>query len=132
MKLSAERVKPRQAVADTLALFAFEDGKTLAGGWAADRRLEKRYFDAARAEDFKGKEKTVVVFYPESAKPARRVIVAGLGKAAAFDAEKLRRASAAIANRIKALDGKDVTYGLPLDRRAAVPVREQAQAAVAR
>ena len=130
MKLIAERVKPRQAVADTLALFAFEDAKTLAGGWAADRRLEKRYNDAARAEDFKGKEKSVLVFYPESAKPARRILVAGLGKASAFDAEKLRRASAAIANRIKSIDGKDVTYGLPLDRRAAVPAREQAQAAV--
>ena len=131
MKLIAERMKPRQAVSDTLALFAFEDSKTLAGLWAVqDRRLEKRYHDAARAEGFKGKEKTVLVFYPESAKPARRIIVAGIGKSAAFDAEKLRRASAAIANRIKALDGKDATFDLPLDRRAAVPAREQAQAAV--
>jgi leucyl aminopeptidase len=129
MKLTAERVKPRQAVADTLALFVFEDAKTLAGGWD-DRRLEKRYSDAARAEDFKGKEKSVLVFYPESAKPARRIIVAGLGKAASFDAEKLRRAAAAIANRIRPLDGKEITIGLPLDRRAAVPPREQAQAVI--
>src|SRR5688572_2692563 len=131
MKLIAERVKPRQAVTDTLALFAFEDAKGLAGGWSTqDRRLEKRYADAARAEDFKGKEKSVLVFYPESAKPARRILVAGLGKASTFDAERLRRASAAIANRVKPLDGREVTIGLPLDRRAAVPAREQAQAAI--
>ena len=131
MKLIAERVKPRQAVADTLALFAFEDAKSLAGDWAKhDRRIEKLYANAARAEDFKGKEKSVLVFYPDGAKPARRVVVAGLGKAAAFDAEKLRRAAAGITNRIKSLDGKEITFGLPLDRRAAVAPREQAQAAV--
>lgn len=131
MKLIAEKVKPKQAVADTLALYVFENADAPAGGWSAkDRRLEKRYAEAARAEDFKGKEKTVLVFYPENAKPARRVVVAGLGKAPAFDAERLRRATAAIANRIKSLDGHELTVGLPLDRRAAVPVREQAQAAV--
>ncbi|HZL71642.1 MAG TPA: leucyl aminopeptidase [Planctomycetota bacterium] len=130
MKLTAERVKPRQAVADTLALFAFEDGKGLAGAWSAkDPRLAKRYAAAAKAEDFKGKEKTLLVFYPESGKPARRIIVVGLGKSSAFDSERLRRAAAAIAGRVKPLDGKEITLDLPLDRRAAVSPREQAQAA---
>jgi leucyl aminopeptidase len=128
MKLIAEKVKPRQAVADTLALFAFEDAKAPAGAWSAkDPRIVKRFAAAAKAEDFKGKEKTILVFYPETGKPARRIIVAGLGKASAFDAEKLRRASAAIANRVRPLDGKEITVDLPLDRRADVSPREQAQ-----
>ncbi|HTF58083.1 MAG TPA: leucyl aminopeptidase [Planctomycetota bacterium] len=131
MKLLAERLRSRQALGDTLAIFAFEDEGRPAAGWSSiDRPLERRFAEAARLEDFKGKEKSLLVFYPEGGRPARRIAVAGLGKASAFDAERLRRAVAVITNRIKGLGGREVMIGLPLDRRAAVAPREQAQAAV--
>jgi leucyl aminopeptidase len=130
MELTVRRPKDRGTASYTLALFAFEEEGRPVGPWGSlDPRLGAKVAEAARREEFKGKEKTLVVFYPDGGKPARRVVVAGLGKPAAFDAEKLRRAAAAVANRIKSLDGASVTLALPLDRRSAVPVRDQAQAA---
>ncbi len=83
---------------DTLARFVFEGDF---GSLAA----------AAKDNNFSGKEREILVAYP--GKPARRVIAAGLGKKEKLTLEKLRRASASIALRAKALGLADFSIVPP-------------------
>src|SRR5581483_37116 len=81
---------------ETLVRFAFEgelDG----------------FKDAARANNFSGRERELLVTYDRS----RRHVVAGLGKKDKFTTEKLRRAAAAAAVRARALDLPDLSVQLP-------------------
>ncbi len=70
--------------------------------------------EEAKANNFSGKEREVLVCYPRGGK---RLIVAGLGKKERFDTEKLRRAAASIALRAKALDLAEISVGLPAGNR---------------
>ena len=63
----------------------------------------------ARSNNFCGKEREVLVAYPAKGKPAKRVIAAGLGKREQFTTEKLRRAAAAAAIRVRALELAEVS-----------------------
>jgi leucyl aminopeptidase len=101
---------PGSPKGDTLAHFVFE-GET------------DPFRQAARDNNFSGKEKEVLVHYP--GKPARRVIAAGLGKKARFTPEKLRRAAAAVAQRARSLALESLSLTLPPGDRA-----ENTQAAV--
>lgn len=56
----------------------------------------------AKANNFSGKERELLVTYP--GKPVRRLIVAGLGRKDKFTVEKLRRAAASVAQRARTLD----------------------------
>ncbi|MBI4563280.1 MAG: leucyl aminopeptidase, partial [Planctomycetes bacterium] len=129
MKLAAERRASLRLPIETFLLFAFEDERSPAGRWAPPAAaLEKSYAEAARNEDFKGKEKSVLVFYPADGRPALRVVVVGLGKRPKFDGEKLRRAAGQAANRIKSLRGGDVTVVPPDESGRNVSLADQAQA----
>jgi leucyl aminopeptidase len=63
--------------------------------------------DDAKANNFAGKEREVMVTYP--GKPARRLIVAGLGKKDKFTTEKLRRAAAQVGQRARSLDLAEIS-----------------------
>ncbi len=123
MKVSAIARKSAPSRPDTLVTFAFEDAKDA----RADAALARLVAEASRNEEFKGKEKAVLAFYPAGGVPARRVVVAGLGRNGKVDAEKFRRAAAAAANRLKA-GAPEVLVRLPEGGRADVSLREQAQA----
>ncbi len=55
--------------------------------------------------DFKGKLGEIAVLYPDGVK-AKRVLLAGLGKEKDFDVDKVRRVSAKVAQKARALDVK--------------------------
>jgi leucyl aminopeptidase len=61
----------------------------------------------AEANNFRGKEKEILVAYP--GRPAHRLIVAGLGPKAGLSLEKLRRATAQIALRSRALALREIS-----------------------
>ncbi len=105
MRFTAESPK-----GETLARFAFE-GDT------------GEFRQAARDNNFSGKEKEVLVHYP--GKPARRVITAGLGRKDLFTPERLRRAAALVGLRAKALGLSELSVVPPPGDR-----REHAQAVV--
>ncbi len=83
---------------ETLARFAFE-------GELDD------FKQAAKDGNFSGKEKEILVHYP--GRPARRVIVAGLGKKGRFTTEKLRRAAALVARQARSLGLRELSMVLP-------------------
>jgi leucyl aminopeptidase len=88
---------------ETLAKFVFEgelDG----------------FRDEAKANNFSGKEREVLVAYPK--KGPRRLIAAGLGKKDKFDTEKLRRAAAAAAGRARALELSELSVEVPAGNRS--------------
>ena len=58
--------------------------------------------DDAKANNFSGKERELMVAYP--GKPAKRLIVAGLGRKEKFTTEKLRRSAAQVGQRARSLD----------------------------
>jgi leucyl aminopeptidase len=71
--------------------------------------------DEARANNFAGKEREVLVTYPGRAK---RLIVAGLGKKDKFTTEKLRRAAALVGQRARALALAEISCVPPSGDRA--------------
>ena len=66
---------------------------------------------AARDNNFTGKDREVLVAYP--GKPARRVIAVGLGKKDKLTIERLRRAAAVGATRVRGLDLTEVSVEPP-------------------
>src|SRR5262245_49748611 len=67
--------------------------------------------EQAKANNFTGKEREILVLYP--GKPAKRLIVAGLGRKDKFTTEKLRRAAALVGQRARALDLADISVVPP-------------------
>jgi leucyl aminopeptidase len=67
--------------------------------------------DEARAHNFSGKERELMVAHP--AKGPKRLIVAGLGKREKFTTEKLRRAAAQIGQRARTLDLAEISIVPP-------------------
>ena len=127
MKFAAEKRAAVKLPLETLVAFAFEDDGRLAGAVdGLDASLQKKFPAAAANDDFKGKEKSALVFYPADGRPAKRVVVAGLGKRARFDLEKLRRASAIAASRCRSTGTGDAAVVLP---DVSADLREQAQTA---
>lgn len=94
---------------DTIIVNLFE-GVTAPSGatGAVDQALDGAISDLIAGGDFKGKAGEVAVLYPRGALAARRVLVAGLGKAESFDLEAVRNASAAAAKKARDLSAKVV------------------------
>jgi leucyl aminopeptidase len=78
---------------------------------------------AAQDNNFSGKDREILVFYP--GRPARRVLAVGLGKKVAFTTERLRRAASLAARQVRSLDLKNASFTLPPGDR-----RENARAVV--
>jgi leucyl aminopeptidase len=72
--------------------------------------------DAAKANNFSGKERDLLVTYP--GKPSKRLIVAGLGRKDKFNTERLRRAAAQIAQRARSLDLTEISIVPPAGDRS--------------
>jgi leucyl aminopeptidase len=95
--------------ADTLIVNLFE-GVAIPGGatGAVDQALSEAIRDLIAGGDFNGKAGETAVLYPRGVIKARRVIVAGLGKADEFDLEGVRRAAAAAIKRARDLKSQKV------------------------
>ncbi len=129
MKTTADRRTKVKFPVDTLLLFAFAGDNKPAGKWdSIDIKLQQKYNAAAKAEGFSGKEKETLSFLSPDGKPAKRVVVAGLGERKKFDAERIRRAAGFAAPKLKTTKSVDVL--LPMEQRLAVEAGEQAQAMV--
>jgi leucyl aminopeptidase len=72
--------------------------------------------DAAKSNNFSGKERDLLVTYP--GKPSKRLIVAGLGRKDKFNTEKLRRAAAQVGQRARSLDLTEISIVPPAGDRA--------------
>lgn len=117
--------------ADTIIVNLFE-GVTAPGGatGAVDIALGGMISDLIAGGDFKGKTGEVAVLYPHGAIAARRVLVAGLGKADSFSLEGVRRASAAAIKRARDLNAQHVATIVHGAGIGGLDVRAAAQATV--
>ncbi|MGE5589654.1 MAG: leucyl aminopeptidase [Bacillota bacterium] len=96
--------------ADALIVNLFE-GVTIPGGatGAVDQALGGAISDLIRSGEIKGKVGEVAVVHTLGRIPARRVLVAGLGKADSFDLEKVRVVSAAAVRKARDLGAAHVS-----------------------
>lgn len=131
MKLSVLKGNIQDSRADTLIVNLFE-GVTAPGGGtgAVDRTLNGAISEVIQAGDFRGKTGEVAVLYPRKAIPAQRVIVVGLGKAADFDLEGVRRAAATAIRKARDLGASQVATILQGAGIAGLPPGAAAQALV--
>ncbi len=95
MKIRIEKGKAAKYPCELLLLFSFESYQLLEGP-LQDVDSEWKGFISAliRQEDFKGELFESRLLYTQGALPAKRVLLAGLGKRDEFDLEKWRGASA--------------------------------------
>lgn len=109
MQLNIVQGNIQESQADTLVVNLFE-GVTQPGGATAalDRALNGAISEMIASGDLTGKAGEVGVVYTRGAIPAKRVLVAGLGKQEAFDLEAARRASAGALKRARDLNARDV------------------------
>lgn len=119
-----------QAV-DTIIVNLFE-GVTVPGGatGAVNKALNGAISELIANGDISGKAGEVGVLYPRGLIPAKRVLVAGLGKAADFDLEGVRKAAATAVTRARDLNAKAVATIVHGAGIAGLPAGASAQATV--
>lgn len=119
-----------QAV-DTIIVNLFE-GVTIPAGatGAVDKALNGAISELIANGDVSGKAGEVGVLYPRGLIPAKRVLVAGLGKSSDFDLEGVRKAAAAAVTRARDLNAKAVATIVHGAGIAGLPAGAAAQATV--
>lgn len=117
--------------ADTLVVNLFE-GVLNPGGatGAVDQALKGAISELIAGGDFSGKAGETAVLYPRGLLPARRVVLAGLGKQASFDLEAVRRASAVALKKAQDLNAKHVASIIHGAGIGGLQMQEAAQATV--
>jgi leucyl aminopeptidase len=78
-----------------------------------DEALPEAVVGLLEAEDFKGRAKQTLLLYPRGAVPARRVLLFGLGKPSAVNADSLRHLAAASTQRARELHAATLAMNLP-------------------
>ena len=110
----------------------FEGEKELGGSIArVDGALDGRITDVVARGDFRGKEgQTLLLYPPQGALPAERVLLVGMGKPEGHDVERLRRAAGTAAKQALKLNVRSYASVLHSTDPAAsrVPGREAGQA----
>ncbi|MEM6752651.1 MAG: leucyl aminopeptidase [Cyanobacteria bacterium P01_C01_bin.38] len=100
---------------DGLAIGLFEDGLDLTGDLAAvDKKLNGALKELIEDEEFKGKLNSTAFTRLSSGNSIRKVILVGLGKADALNAESLRRAAASAGKLAKKQKCKTLGISLPV------------------
>ncbi len=131
MRVDVQQGSIQESAADTIIVNLFE-GVTSPGGatGAVDSALDEAISELIASGDLRGKEGEAAVFYPRGAIPARRVIIAGLGRSDKFDLEQVRRAAAAAIKKARALRAEHVAtivHGAGIGR---LPVALAAQSTI--
>lgn len=100
---------------DGLAIGLFEEGLDLTGDLAAlDKKLDGALKELIEDEEFKGKPNSTAFTRLSSGTSIRKVMLVGLGKADAFNAESLRRAAASAGKLAKKQKCKSLGISLPV------------------
>ena len=109
MKLAVSQGSIVNTAADTIIVNLFE-GVSMPGGatGAIDQELGGAVRELIANGDLKGKLGEVGVIYPRGAIKAKRVLVAGLGKAEKLDLEVIRRAASHAIKKARELGAKQV------------------------
>ncbi|HSO26972.1 MAG TPA: leucyl aminopeptidase [Anaerolineales bacterium] len=108
MQVIARQGLIQEIEADAIIVNLFEGVETPGGATGAvDRALDGAISELIAGGDLRGKLGEVAVLYPRQA-PARRVLVVGLGPAAGFDLEAVRRAAATAIKRARELNARKV------------------------
>ena len=117
--------------ADAIIVNLFE-GVTEPGGatGAVNRALDGAIGELIAGGDLRGKTGETVVLYPRGAIPARRVIVAGLGKADKFNLEGVREAAGAAIKAAQKRGAKRVATIIHGGGRGNLNIADAAQAVV--
>lgn len=109
MQVNVMQGSIEQSSADTIIVNLFKDVTSPAGATGAlDQALDGAISEIIADGDFKGKAGDVAVIYPRGKIAAKRVLVVGLGDAAKFDLDGVRRAAASGIRRARALNAKQV------------------------
>lgn len=99
---------------DGLAVGLFEDELELTGNLAAlDEKLAGVLKELIEDEEFKGKPNSTTFTRLSGGSSIRKIILVGLGKTEAFNAESLRRAAASVARLAKKQKCKTLGISLP-------------------
>lgn len=131
MEIKLEHGAIQSATADTIIVNLFEGVRAPGGATGAvDQALNGAVSDLIAGGDFTGKAGEVAVLYPRGAIQARRVLIAGLGKADRFDMEGIRRAGAAAIKRAADLNAKNVATIVHGAGIGGLPIAAAAQATV--
>ncbi len=100
---------------DVLAIGLFEDNLDLSGDLAAvDKKLSGALKELIEDEEFKGKPNSTAFTRLSGGTSIRKVILVGLGKADALNAETLRRAAASVGKLAKKHKCKTLGISLPI------------------
>jgi leucyl aminopeptidase len=119
---------PGDGEPDVLALAVPADGEgPLSDGRnIVDARLADRLRRLAGDGDLRGELGETVLLHADGDLPARRVVAAGIGKAAEVDRDALRTAASSVVRAVRDVG----TIAWALDERLPVPLDEQARAVV--
>jgi len=102
---------PASARAEALVVFAFEGSKRIEG--VEGGKLRAFVESLAASDGFRAKRGRTLLCHAPAGSGAKRVIVAGLGRREAYDADAIRSAAATAALRAGGAGAGRVTYSLP-------------------
>ncbi|MBN1284948.1 MAG: leucyl aminopeptidase [Anaerolineae bacterium] len=114
--------------ADAIIVNLFEGAAPGGAAHAVDQATNGAITDLVEGGDFKGKAGQVAVLYPRALIPARRVVIAGLGKQEDFSIEAVRCAAATAIRKARELGAKTVATILQGAGAAGLTVEAAAQA----
>ncbi len=120
-----------QQDADAIIVNLFEGATQPTGAaGAVDQALGGAISEMIAQGDLTGKAGEVGVLYPRKAIPAKRVLVAGLGKAEKLDLEAIRQAAAAAIQKARSLNARSVATIVHGAGSGGMDVREAALATI--
>jgi leucyl aminopeptidase len=129
MNITVSHGSIQESAADTIIVNLFEGVTTPTGATGAvDKALNGAISELMSTGDLKGKAGEVAVLYPRGSIPAKRVLVAGLGKSDSFDLNGVRKAAAAAIKRARDLNADQVATIVHGAGIAGLPVQDAAQA----
>ncbi len=131
MNINVKQGSIQTADADTIIVNLFLGHTDLHGATGAvNSALDGAITDLISGGDLRGKLGEIATLYPRGAIPARRVIVAGLGKVEEFGLEAVREASAAAIKKAQALGATNVASIVHGGGAGKLDLRDAAQALV--
>ncbi len=131
MQVTAEVARAETVTAEALVLTHCE-GEGLAGQDAAliDRSLGGALSKLVQSKEFEGKANEVLLYHTQGTVPAKRLVLAGLGKKSEVTLEKIRQAMGSASKRVRQAKVGSFTVALPSIPPTGVSWIEVAQAMV--
>lgn len=129
MDIRIEKGKAEKYPCELLLLFSFESPERFEGpARAVDSKWKGFLSDLKKQGDFKGEKFECRLFYTHDSLPARRVLLAGLGKKQDFDLERWRGAASKAGQYIR--DSGIKQFVLPVSKISGFQVEDLAESFV--